>query len=127
MKKSIKLSGKVVRGKGDGRKLGFPTANIVLEQDIFQLRHGVYACTVVVNGNKIKGVAHYGPRAVFDETTPQFEVHLLDFDKDIYGETLELELIKFLRETIKFDSVEEMVEQIKEDIFNTKTILLDSQ
>lgn len=124
MKKTEKLSGKVIKGRGDGSKLGFPTANIIPKEDISTLAHGVYSCRVIINGISHKGIAHYGPRAVFGETKPQFEVHILDFDEDIYGVNIEIELLKFTRDTIKFKTVESMVEQIKKDILNIESTSL---
>lgn len=115
--KTIKsFSGKVIKGSGDGRKIGFPTANILPDKDISSLKYGVYACEILINKISYKGVAHYGPRAVFDETKPQFEVHILDFNEDIYGEIVEIYLDNNIRETIKFDNLNDMIEQIQQDI-----------
>ncbi len=115
--KTIKhFSGKVIKGSGDGRKIGFPTANILPKIDISSLKYGVYACEILINNISYNGVAHYGPRAVFDETKPQFEVHILDFDEDIYGELVNIFLGKRIRETMKFYTIDDLVKQIKIDI-----------
>lgn len=110
------IKGTVIRGTGDGKKIGFPTANINPESDISDLKHGVYACDVLVVGKKYKGVAHFGPRAVFGEINPQFEVHILDFDLEIYGKIVDVYLNKYLRKTKNFNSVEELRKQISIDI-----------
>lgn len=114
----LKITGKVVKGSGDGKKIGIPTANIETEFSLTSLRQGVYSSKVNLDGKIYLGVVHYGPRAVFNEDNPQLEVHILDFDQDIYGQSLEIELTKFIRETMKFESVEEMMEQIEEDKLN---------
>ncbi|HRN86610.1 MAG TPA: riboflavin kinase [Candidatus Dojkabacteria bacterium] len=115
--KTIKrFSGRVTRGSGDGTKIGFPTANILPNIDISGLKFGVYACDIYIEKKPYKGVAHYGPRAVFGETKPQFEVHILDFDKDIYGELVKIFLGKYIRETMNFDNLNGMIEQIHQDI-----------
>jgi len=106
----------VTRGSGDGTKIGFPTANILPNIDISGLKFGVYACDIYIEKKPYKGVAHYGPRAVFGETKPQFEVHILDFDEDIYGELVEVNLGEYIRDTMKFDSLDELKNQISEDI-----------
>jgi len=106
----------VTRGSGDGTKIGFPTANILPNIDISGLKYGVYACDIYIEKKPYKGVAHYGPRAVFGETKPQFEVHILDFSRDIYERTVKVILGEFIRETIKFNSMEELRIQIINDI-----------
>lgn len=110
------FSGRVIKGSGDGTKIGFPTANILPDIDISSLKYGVYACEIVIEEITFKGVAHFGPRAVFGETKPQFEIHILDFNQDIYNKKVEVIVGLFIRETIKFDSVDELKKQIVVDI-----------
>lgn len=115
--KTIKhFSGKVIKGSGDGRKIGFPTANILPDIDISSLKYGVYACEILIDDITHKGVAHYGPRAVFGEIIPQFEVHILEFNQNIYNKSVEVILGSYIRDTIKFDSIEALKKQIVEDI-----------
>lgn len=120
MKKVIK--GKVIYGSGDGAKLGFPTANLSLSKPL-DLPFGVYACTATVDGTSYNGVLHFGPRAVFGETEPQFEVHLFDFTQTIYGETIAVEIRAFLRDTQPFASTEALVIQIQKDCQEAKKFL----
>ena len=110
-----KFKGTVIKGHGDGRKFGIPTANLKVNKDLTNLKHGVYAVFVRFGRRQYKGVAHYGPRAVFDEVNPVFEVHILNFNEDIYGKELTIELIDFIRPTEKFKSIEQMQEQIADD------------
>lgn len=106
----------MIKGSGDGTKIGFPTANILTDIDISSLKYGVYACDLHIGKNAHKGVAHYGPRAVFGEIIPQFEVHILEFNQNIYNKSVEVILGSYIRDTIKFDSIEDLKKQITEDI-----------
>ncbi len=120
----IKIEGVVVKGSGEGRKIGIPTANIQSNDDFSQINQGVYAVLVRVNEKTYKGVAHYGPRAVFNDFIPQFEVHIFEYDGDLYNKKLEVELIEFIRPTIKFSGLKEMLEIIKKDISTARKILV---
>lgn len=108
----------MIKGSGDGRKIGFPTANILPDKDISSLKYGVYACEILIENLSYTGVAHYGPRAVFGETKPQFEVHILDFNEDIYDKKVEVIVGLFIRETIKFDNLNDLIDQIHRDIIH---------
>jgi len=106
------MIGRVVRGDGRGRKLGFHTANISLQKRLSPLL-GVYAVKV---NHTLKGVANIGSRPTVDGTRHFLEVHLFDFDKDIYGEYIEVEFVHKIRDEKKFDSLNALQEQIKLDI-----------
>ncbi len=121
-KQQILASGPVVRGAGDGKKLGFPTANIALDSSL-DLDYGVYACVITVDGKKHKAILHYGPRLVFGEEKPLFEVHIFDFKKTIYGTHVSVEIKDFIRKTMHFSSLKDMVQQIKLDCVEAKKIL----
>jgi riboflavin kinase / FMN adenylyltransferase len=108
------VTGIVEHGNGDGRKLGFPTANLRIHQPI-ELEHGVYAATCEINHEVYKSVLHYGPRLVFNETNPLFEVHILDFSRDIYEKEITVTLTNFIRGSIKFNSLDELIEQMIAD------------
>ena len=119
---STVVIGTVIHGTGDGAKLGFPTANLSVSKPL-HLAHGVYACVVSVVGRQYNGVLHFGPRAVFGETKPQFEVHLFDFTQKIYGETIAVEIRDFIRDTRSFVSVKALAVQIQKDCTQAKTLL----
>lgn len=121
LRKNI-VSGVVVKGAGDGKKLGYPTANLQLSHPL-SLRYGVYAGNIFFETRIYNGIIHYGPRKVFGETHPLFEVHIFDFDKQIYGKTLSIEINKFIRPTKNFSHVNELVKQIEEDCKIAKNIL----
>lgn len=118
------IQAKVVTGSGDGKKLGFPTANLELKEPL-EIEHGVYAAIVKINGEEKKHLAavHYGPRKVFAETNPLLEVHILDFSEDIYGKQLTVELKQFVRPTENFASLELLKEQMRKDCAKARELL----
>ncbi len=114
------LSGKVVEGKQLGRTIGFPTANLALTTPVVP-PFGVYAVDVRCGEREFTGVANYGRRPTVEsgESKPLFEVHVIGEDPgDLYGETLEVGLRRFLRGEMKFGSLEELKAQIEEDVVN---------
>lgn len=110
-----KITGVVVHGRKEGRKLGYPTANIQTSIDLKDLQQGVYASRVKVLGRWYISATSYGNAPVFDFWQVVLETHILDFDKDIYDQQVELELVAFIRPVTKFDSFEALIEQIKRD------------
>ena len=119
---NLRVKGKVIRGHGEGKKLGFPTANIEPTSPL-SLPFGVYACRVRIEDKKYNGVLHWGPRIVFGETKPQCEVYLLNFSKNIYRKTIEVEIAGFIRPSQKFSTLGHMVNEIKRDCVKAKQIL----
>lgn len=110
--RNYSMIGRVVKGAGRGRQLGFHTANILLHKRLPPLR-GVYAVKI----NKIlRGVANIGSRPTVDGTREFLETHIFDFDQDIYGKYIEVEFIAKLRDEKKFESLNALQEQIKLDI-----------
>lgn len=108
------VEGRVSKGQGRGRTIGFPTANIDLAGR-FLPKKGVYAVKATVDGTTLKGVANLGIRPTFGGTHPFLESHFFDFGGDLYGKRLEVELTAFLREEKKFDSPESLKAQIAQD------------
>ena len=99
------VSGEVVHGEKRGRTLGFPTANMKLDPAC-GLKHGIYAVRARVDGRLVDGVASFGRRPMFDDGAPLLETFLFDFDGDLYGRTIEVALIGWIRPEQKFDSIE---------------------
>lgn len=111
------VRGQIVRGDGRGRQLGFPTANVV-PADPHKLlpASGVYVVSMMLNGAEYYGMANIGVRPTFtSDTVPTLEVHLLDFDNDIYDSTVDVRFHMRLREERKFGSREEFLTQIEQD------------
>ncbi len=120
------LSGKVIHGHGRGSKqLGFPTANLKPEGALFP-KPGIYATWTYHEGKKYAGVANLGWNPTFHDQKFSIEVHILNFDRDIYGQTLRVEFVERLRDEITFRGPEELVAQIKKDISQAKSILKGS-
>lgn len=115
------FSGTVIEGDRRGRELGFPTANFALPGTC-QLAQGVYAVKARIGGGVFGGVAAYG-KPMFDNTRPPFETFLFDFDADIYGETLEVALIGFIRGQMTFDSLDGLIAQMKKDTVEARIMI----
>lgn len=111
------LTGKVVEGNKNGRKLGFPTCNLYIE-DINKLipENGVYAAEASVSGKQLRAVVNIGNRPTFNLTGIVVEAHLLNFDGDLYGQELKLEFIERLRDEQKFENLDALKIQIGNDI-----------
>ncbi len=96
------VSGEVIHGDKRGRDLGFPTANLKLDPSC-GLKHGIYAVRVAVGGKRHDGVASFGVRPMFDDGAPLLEVFLFDFDGDLYGQTIDVAFIGWIRHEQKFE------------------------
>lgn len=116
------VSGKVVHGDGRGKHIGIPTANIEPWSEKLIPKIGVYAALAEVNGSLQQAVVNIGRRPTFYATPQQqtIEVHLLNFNRDIYGLTLSLNFIKRIRDEVRFNSTEELMRQIGKDIKDSK-------
>lgn len=119
------LRGQVVHGEKRGRQLGYPTANLDIPYDLLVPAQGVYAVQVEFNGLSQPGVANIGIKPTFHpETHPaNVEVHILDYDGDIYGEMIKVSFLQKIRGEKKFKGINELVEQIKTDTGNARAIL----
>ena len=117
------LTGKVIEGAGRGKKLGFPTANLELSSEKLIPAPGVYAVRVFLEQKIFLGVMNIGIKPTFLEKTLSIEVHIFNFYDNIYGRTLKVELVKYLREERKFSSAEELKKQIAEDCKIAKRVL----
>lgn len=118
------MSGRVAAGDGRGRQWGFPTANIYLHRDATPLQ-GVY--TVKVQGlakEGLPGVANLGVRPTVDGTRALLEVHLLDFNQDIYGRQVKVEFCEKLRDEVRFESVDLLRKQIEQDVLQAREYFL---
>jgi riboflavin kinase/FMN adenylyltransferase len=116
------LCGIVVKGDGRGRGLGFPTANIAAKHSIIP-SNGVYAAKLFVRDSYYDGIVNIGMRPTFDANSLAIEVHIFNFDEDIYGEEITLYFIHKIREEKKFQNAEALINQIKADIKVAKGML----
>lgn len=114
------FSGRVAYGKQMGRKLGFPTANIYLHRKKVPVS-GIFVARVHGLENKIlPGVASIGDRPTFNGKQILLEVHIFNFDQNIYGKKIQVELLHKIRDEIRFDSVEKLVDAIKRDVMTAQ-------
>ena len=120
------LTGIVVKGNQLGRKIGFPTANLIPgKDDKLLLKNGVYAVRVKVNRNTFDGMANIGIRPTLDQHDLTVEAHLFDFSDEIYGETITICFYDFIREERKFSGMEELKFQLEKDKRTISKILSD--
>ncbi len=110
------IEGNVVKGLQNGRKMGIPTANVDYDINMALPKAGVYAGITYVSGKRLKSVINVGKNPTFGAEKLTVESHILDFDEDIYGEYIRVSFAKRLRGDIKFNSMEELKNQIQNDI-----------
>lgn len=116
------IRGRVVTGRDRGGKLlGIPTANINLHDELCP-KTGIYAVTVECRGKRHQGVANIGYSPTFEDHEFTVEVHILDFDDNIYGDKIRVNFIQRIRDEKKFSSIEELIEQIHKDIAAAREI-----
>lgn len=121
-----RIEGEVVHGEKRGRALGWPTANMRMN-GLHLPRLGVYAVLVdILTGphkGTVSGVASLGVRPMFGENAPNLETHLFDFDGDLYGQHLSVALVEFMRDEVKFESLNALTDQIEADAARARAIL----
>ncbi len=125
--RSFYISGVVIRGDGRGASMGFPTANIKTESEIYP-KNGVYYGQVKINGKYFDALSNIGYCPTFKHflnTTPKVEVHLLNFNENLYGKDLTFQFKDRIRDEIAFSSAEKLSKQIKKDISYIKTQTLN--
>lgn len=121
--RNYQIRGLVTTGRNRGGKLlGFPTANIILQNELCP-KTGVYAVTVECLNNLYQGVANIGYSPTFGDTQFTVEVHILDFDQNIYGQKIRVNFVERIRDEIKFPGIAELSEQIKKDVEKARAIL----
>jgi riboflavin kinase/FMN adenylyltransferase len=121
MDRAFRRKGIVLKGEGRGRKIGFPTANIKIGENLIYPSRGVYATKTLIAGKAYDSITNIGFNPTFkDDKKICFETHILDFDSWIYGETLEVHFFKKIRNEIKFSGPDALVDQITKDIGEVK-------
>ena len=121
--REFQITGEVVKGAGRGKTIDFPTANINIKED-YKLTpvDGVYAVQANIEGEWFNGMMNIGLRPTFDGKERSFEVHLFDFDGDLYGETIGIRFIEKMRDERTFASAEDLKEQLGRDAINARKI-----
>jgi len=122
----VSILGEVIKGDGRGHALGYPTANIDPHHEILP-PFGIYACRVEIGGTDYQAVTNIGVRPTVEERTdPVIETHVLDFEGDLYGQTLDLRFYHRLRDEQKFATIDELVTQMGEDVLLARPLLQSS-
>lgn len=117
LQRNFSVFGEVGTGKKLGREIGFPTLNINIHKNIVAPRFGVYAVEVKLLGEKLKGIMNIGLNpTVSDSERLKVEVHVLNFNRDVYGELVEVRFKKFIRDEKKFSSLDDLKAQIAKDV-----------
>ena len=121
------LNGTIVKGKQLGRTIGFPTANIHIEEDYKLIpKIGVYVVRAVVNNETVFGMMNIGFNPTVNGEKQTIEVHLFNFDKDIYDQNIEVSLLHYIREEQKFSSVDALKAQLDQDKINSLAFINSS-
>lgn len=115
LSKPYLIKGKVIHGKKLGRTIGFPTANLEFSDKMVIPKKGVYYTNVIYGDEKFKGLTSVGNNPTVNGTELTIETFILNFDKMIYGEEIKVYFVERIRDEVKFDSLDEMVNQIKKD------------
>ncbi len=123
--RNFTLDGLVIHGDGRGRKLGFPTANLSVEKELLP-KEGVYAVKVKWRDDYFDAVVNIGQRPTFVGAEPSLEIHLLDFQGDLYGERLRIYFVERLRDEKRFSSVAELQRSVDSDIGTARSLLATS-
>ena len=110
------VSGEVSHGRQDGRRLGFSTANIAYPIGKVKVKRGVYATKTVVDEKEFYSISNFGPAPTFNCEKELLETHVIGFDGDLYGKSITVKFIDFLRENKKFDDKEQLIAQLKKDL-----------
>jgi riboflavin kinase/FMN adenylyltransferase len=118
------ITGAVIRGDQIGRQIGYPTANINIEERYKLIPgDGIFAVKVKIAGEYYKGMAYIGTRPTVNGITRNIEVNIFDFDRDIYNQQIRMEFYHFVREDIKFNSLDELKEQLAKDKLDVAKLL----
>jgi riboflavin kinase/FMN adenylyltransferase len=113
---NFSIHGRVIKGDKIGRTIGFPTANIFVEETYKLIpSDGIYAVTVALNAEVYKGMAYIGQRPTINGMTRNIEVNIFDFNQEIYGQLITMNFLKFLRHDVKFTGLEALKDQLHND------------
>ena len=121
--RNFSLSGRIVKGFQRGKELGFPTANLSFDENQLIPENGIYATKVYLKNITYNGATSIGTNPTFQNQHKTIETFILNFNQDIYGESIKLEFIDKIRDEQSFKSVESLIIQMKEDVQKIQQIL----
>lgn len=110
-----RFSGKVIQGLHNGHRFGFPTANIALDPPTEKLEKGVFAVKIGIDESVYHGMLYVGTRPTLHLSEESIEINIFDFDQDLYGKSIDFEIVKKIRDEKSFNSTEALINQIKQD------------
>lgn len=116
------IEGKVIKGHGRGKPLGFPTANIDFQAELLP-KYGVYAVKAQLGQRQLTGVTNIGIKPTFNDDEPSIETHIFDFDESIYGKDLKISFVNRVRDVRSFNNTQDLSDQIAKDIGKAKDLL----
>lgn len=126
LSRPFQTKGVIVHGEERGRLLGYPTANVEHSEYQWLPRIGIYVVTVAIAGKKYLGMASIGKNVTFSDVHPMtVEINLLDFDQNIYGEIVTVDWLHYLRDEIKFQTPEQLINQLDQDANETRQYFKD--
>jgi riboflavin kinase/FMN adenylyltransferase len=126
--RNYQIRGEVQVGhKRGGKEIGFPTANLRFAEEDLIPKHGVYVSQVICDGKCYGGVINIGCNPTFGGESVLAETHIFDFNQDIYGKPIKVNLLQFLRGERKFSGIPELAKQISEDVLTARRILAEQQ
>jgi len=121
---SYMLSGKIIKGKGLGRQLGYPTANLRIKETYKLIpKNGAYVIKSHLKGREVYGMMNIGYNPTVDGEKQSIEIHFLDFEEDLYNQNLQVNILEWIREEQKFNTLDELKEQLHKDQITTRRII----
>ena len=114
--RNYSVKGEVIHGRANGRKIGFPTANIKLDQELVIPRRGIYASIIHIENKHYFGATNVGYNPTVNGRSLSVETHIIDFNKEIYGKRVKVEFLERIRDEVKFKSMEELKQQLCRDV-----------
>ena len=109
------LSGEVVKGHSRGKELGFPTANLKIDEDKITPKNGVYLVKSIIDNQDFYGMMNIGYNPTFNNKSKKIETHFFNLNKNLYGKIIKIELLEYIREEKRFESIDELIQRLKLD------------
>ena len=115
------VTGEVLHGRTVGKTLGFPTVNMLIDNDKIKLKDGVYAGKVILDNVTYRTIINYGARPTFNLDEKLIEAHIIGFNGNLYGQTITLKFSGFIRSVMRFNGSEELIKQLEKDVRETES------
>ena len=109
------LSGKIIKGHSRGKELGFPTANLKIDEDKILPKNGVYLVKSIIDKQDFFGMMNIGYNPTFNNSSKKIETHFFDLNKDLYGKLIKIELLEYIRDEKKFETVDDLIQRLRLD------------